>query len=158
MLEPSFSNVQTDVRYQSCFFPPTTEWSDAYYSAGGTARFACNICGKKFLHPDSLKHHRSAHRGETQCPVCHIVLSRIFNLKRHILTMHQQWFAVSNWLRSVFKRTLLSSFGTYVTVSFCITPRMWIVCCIGSHQQFYSITSENMAHSAHCQFNHRSKN
>lgn len=76
------------------FFPPATEWCNAYYSAGRTSRFACNICGKNFLHPDSLKHHRSTHRGETRCPICHIVLSRIFNLKRHILAMHQHWFSV----------------------------------------------------------------
>ena len=51
-------------------------------------RFSCDLCGKKFRHRDSLKHHWSSHRGQTVCPICQKVFGRLFTMKRHIMRMH----------------------------------------------------------------------
>lgn len=65
--------------------------------------FACEVCGKVFKHPDSLRQHHKAHTGETKCPVCYMVMSRKYELRVHLRKRHNiiQWyqFAVfTDWL------------------------------------------------------------
>jgi uncharacterized Zn-finger protein len=51
--------------------------------------FVCKLCGKKFGRHDSLTHHRRFHQGHTTCPVCQMVFSRVFTLRRHMLKVHK---------------------------------------------------------------------
>jgi uncharacterized C2H2 Zn-finger protein len=50
--------------------------------------FACEVCGKVFKHPDSLRQHHKAHTGETKCPVCYMVMSRKYELRVHLRKRH----------------------------------------------------------------------
>jgi len=53
-----------------------------------TKTFACEVCGKVFKHPDSLRQHHKAHTGETKCPVCYMVMSRKYELRVHLRKRH----------------------------------------------------------------------
>jgi hypothetical protein len=59
-----------------------------------TKTFACEVCGKVFKHPDSLRQHHKAHTGETKCPVCYMVMSRKYELRVHLRKRHNiiQWY------------------------------------------------------------------
>lgn len=48
----------------------------------------CSVCGKKFTHKKSLELHMVVHAGKTECPVCKKVLSRQYELKRHLRNSH----------------------------------------------------------------------
>lgn len=48
----------------------------------------CDICGKGFCHQISVALHRNLHRGATRCPICNVVFSRTYNMKRHIQFVH----------------------------------------------------------------------
>nr|CAD7433013.1 unnamed protein product [Timema monikensis] len=50
--------------------------------------FSCGVCGKTFRHQISVKLHQTLHQGNTVCPLCGIVLSRTYSLKRHLTTVH----------------------------------------------------------------------
>nr|CAD7267905.1 unnamed protein product [Timema shepardi] len=50
--------------------------------------FSCGVCGKRFRHQISVKLHQTLHQGNTVCPLCGIVLSRTYSLKRHLATVH----------------------------------------------------------------------
>jgi len=70
------------------------DWSrgSSVLTASADARkFVCKLCGKKFGRHDSLTHHKSLHQGHTKCPVCQMVFSRVFSLRRHMLTVHKIW-------------------------------------------------------------------
>ena len=53
-------------------------------------RFACQICGRRFLINSTLKYHRQAeHEGvKFSCNQCDYVAKRIQNLNRHKKLMH----------------------------------------------------------------------
>jgi hypothetical protein len=51
----------------------------------------CDICGKGFCHQISVALHRNLHRGATRCPICNVVFSRTYNMKRHIQFVHGNW-------------------------------------------------------------------
>ena len=50
--------------------------------------FQCDLCPQWFRARKSLNHHLEVHLGRTRCPVCHMVLSRKFALKRHMARAH----------------------------------------------------------------------
>ncbi|XP_014295765.1 protein tramtrack, alpha isoform isoform X1 [Microplitis demolitor] len=49
---------------------------------------SCKLCGKSFWNRDSMYKHMNMHKGTTQCPVCHKVLSRTTHMKRHLKNRH----------------------------------------------------------------------
>ncbi|XP_012250819.1 protein tramtrack, beta isoform-like isoform X2 [Athalia rosae] len=49
---------------------------------------SCKLCGKSFWNRDSMYKHMNMHKGTTQCPVCHKVLSRTTHMKRHLRNRH----------------------------------------------------------------------
>ncbi|XP_017792166.1 PREDICTED: protein tramtrack, beta isoform-like [Habropoda laboriosa] len=49
---------------------------------------SCKLCGKTFWNRDSMYKHMNMHKGTTQCPVCHKVLSRTTHMKRHLKNRH----------------------------------------------------------------------
>ncbi|XP_076226222.1 zinc finger and BTB domain-containing protein 6 isoform X2 [Nomia melanderi] len=54
---------------------------------------SCKLCGKTFWNRDSMYKHMNMHKGTTQCPVCHKVLSRTTHMKRHLRNRHG-WLGV----------------------------------------------------------------
>ncbi|XP_076762216.1 uncharacterized protein LOC143430108 isoform X1 [Xylocopa sonorina] len=54
---------------------------------------SCKLCGKTFWNRDSMYKHMNMHKGTTQCPVCHKVLSRTTHMKRHLKNRHG-WLGV----------------------------------------------------------------
>ncbi|XP_034243694.1 broad-complex core protein isoforms 1/2/3/4/5-like isoform X5 [Thrips palmi] len=50
--------------------------------------YPCDECSKSFNHSSSLAKHKYVHRGATECPICHAVLSSIFYLKQHLGALH----------------------------------------------------------------------
>ncbi|EEB19716.1 conserved hypothetical protein [Pediculus humanus corporis] len=50
--------------------------------------WVCEICGKTFKHRDSRRQHYKSHEGSTECPICHNVLSRKYELKVHMRKRH----------------------------------------------------------------------
>ncbi|XP_072744960.1 uncharacterized protein [Anoplolepis gracilipes] len=50
---------------------------------------SCKLCGKSFWNRDSMYKHMNMHKGTTQCPVCHKVLSRTTHMKRHLKNRHR---------------------------------------------------------------------
>ncbi|XP_043227969.1 broad-complex core protein isoforms 1/2/3/4/5-like isoform X10 [Amphibalanus amphitrite] len=50
--------------------------------------FRCDQCPQWFRTRKSLGYHSAVHQGRTRCPVCHLVLSRKFALKRHLASAH----------------------------------------------------------------------
>jgi len=61
-------------------------WTSNYKDLG--TGFACDVCAKTFDCQTSLTHHMRSHTGQTSCPVCGKVLSRIAHLKRHMEKIH----------------------------------------------------------------------
>ena len=57
-------------------------------AGGGSARLQCAVCGRSFRSESSWYQHRRTHQGLTQCPVCGRRLSRVFDLRRHLVTTH----------------------------------------------------------------------
>ncbi|XP_043275558.1 protein bric-a-brac 2-like isoform X7 [Venturia canescens] len=51
-------------------------------------RWVCDVCGRAYTRSDSLVHHRSIHRGETTCPICNRIFSRMYDMRRHLLRKH----------------------------------------------------------------------
>jgi len=51
--------------------------------------FRCRICLKGFRHPISLQLHKDLHTGQTQCPVCHRIFSRSYDMKTHLHRIHK---------------------------------------------------------------------
>ncbi|XP_015440170.1 PREDICTED: transcription factor GAGA-like [Dufourea novaeangliae] len=56
---------------------------------------SCKLCGKTFWNRDSMYKHMNMHKGTTQCPVCHKVLSRTTHMKRHLKNRHG-WLGVGS--------------------------------------------------------------
>ena len=56
---------------------------------------SCKLCGKSFWNRDSMYKHMNMHKGTTQCPVCHKVLSRTTHMKRHLKNRHG-WMGPGN--------------------------------------------------------------
>jgi len=56
-------------------------------TAGGS-QWVCEVCGKSFKHKDSRRQHYKTHEGSTECPICHSVLSRKYELKVHMRKRH----------------------------------------------------------------------
>ncbi|XP_025163225.1 protein tramtrack, beta isoform isoform X2 [Harpegnathos saltator] len=54
----------------------------------GQPSHSCKLCGKAFWNRDSMYKHMNMHKGTTQCPVCHKVLSRTTHMKRHLKNRH----------------------------------------------------------------------
>ncbi|XP_044726947.1 protein bric-a-brac 2-like isoform X2 [Chrysoperla carnea] len=54
-----------------------------------TTLFPCSKCMKVFRHPNSLRLHLQLHTGGTKCPICAAVMSRKFELKKHMFKKHQ---------------------------------------------------------------------
>lgn len=52
----------------------------------------CGVCGKSFKTRDSLYKHRKIHIGQTKCPICFRVLSRLSHKRRHMQTKHPENF------------------------------------------------------------------
>ena len=50
--------------------------------------FRCDQCPQWFRTKKSLGYHSEVHQGRTRCPVCQLVLSRKFALKRHLASAH----------------------------------------------------------------------
>lgn len=48
----------------------------------------CSVCGKKFKEKKWLVQHMFVHAGKTECSVCKKVLSRKYELKRHLKNSH----------------------------------------------------------------------
>ncbi|KAJ8878465.1 hypothetical protein PR048_019043 [Dryococelus australis] len=42
-----------------------------------TSIFMCSVCGKQFLKRQYLSKHMAVHKGQTECPICHKILSRV---------------------------------------------------------------------------------
>lgn len=55
---------------------------------------SCKLCGKTFWNRDSMYKHMNMHKGTTQCPVCHKVLSRTTHMKRHLKNRHG-WMGIA---------------------------------------------------------------
>ncbi|XP_051158947.1 broad-complex core protein isoforms 1/2/3/4/5-like isoform X3 [Leptopilina boulardi] len=51
-------------------------------------RWICDTCGKTYSRGDSLAHHRSIHRGDTVCPICHAVFTRKYTMRCHMVNVH----------------------------------------------------------------------
>lgn len=63
---------------------------DMFGAAGKTTTlFPCSKCMKVFRHPNSLRLHLQLHTGGTKCPICAAVMSRKFELKKHMFKKHQ---------------------------------------------------------------------
>ena len=56
---------------------------------------SCKLCGKSFWNRDSMYKHMNMHKGTTQCPVCHKVLSRTTHMKRHLKNRHG-WMGIGS--------------------------------------------------------------
>ncbi|KAL2732383.1 hypothetical protein V1477_014624 [Vespula maculifrons] len=61
---------------------------------------SCKLCGKSFWNRDSMYKHMNMHKGTTQCPVCHKVLSRTTHMKRHLRNRHG-WLGVGTTAAAV---------------------------------------------------------
>lgn len=55
----------------------------------GSERFHCHQCGKVFRHRDSLAHHKLTHQGQTTCPYCSKVFSRMYTMRIHVMKVHK---------------------------------------------------------------------
>ena len=51
--------------------------------------FPCNICGKVFTTPGSLRNHDKIHTGATHCTICGKKLATISSLNRHVSHYHK---------------------------------------------------------------------
>ncbi|XP_043275557.1 protein bric-a-brac 2-like isoform X6 [Venturia canescens] len=51
-------------------------------------QWVCDVCGRSYSRRDSLTHHRSIHKGQTRCPICQRVFSRIYDMRLHLLRTH----------------------------------------------------------------------
>ncbi|XP_017755321.1 PREDICTED: broad-complex core protein isoforms 1/2/3/4/5-like isoform X2 [Eufriesea mexicana] len=51
-------------------------------------RWVCDVCGRTYNRGDSLAHHRSIHRGDTICPICHTIFTRKYTMRCHMLNVH----------------------------------------------------------------------
>ncbi|KAL6442188.1 hypothetical protein ACFW04_002459 [Cataglyphis niger] len=67
---------------------------DDYGQSGAAADagllFRCRICWKGFKHPMSLTLHKDLHTGQTRCPICQRIFSRSYDMKAHLLRIHQR--------------------------------------------------------------------
>ncbi|XP_023287944.1 broad-complex core protein isoforms 1/2/3/4/5 isoform X2 [Orussus abietinus] len=62
--------------------------------------FRCRICWKGFKHPMSLTLHKDLHTGQTKCPICHRVFSRSYDMKMHLMRIHNCTFCPDTKLNS----------------------------------------------------------
>ncbi|PSN49818.1 hypothetical protein C0J52_01364 [Blattella germanica] len=63
----------------------------ARYDKDGTInkrKFVCVLCGAAYSHAKSLNSHLRYHTGETECYLCHKVLSRKTHVTRHLMMKH----------------------------------------------------------------------
>ena len=67
---------------------PQTRRNTDIQNASNKHKFVCVICGASYSHSKSLKSHLRYHTGETECYLCHKVLSRKTHVTRHLMVMH----------------------------------------------------------------------
>ncbi|CAG0921701.1 unnamed protein product [Notodromas monacha] len=56
--------------------------------SGKGKEVTCGQCGKAYVNIRSLQMHRKVHTGETTCPICHKIMNRTSDIKRHIQMVH----------------------------------------------------------------------
>jgi hypothetical protein len=56
--------------------------------ASNKCKFVCVVCGAAYSHAKSLNSHLRYHTGETECYLCHKVLSRKTHVTRHLMVKH----------------------------------------------------------------------
>jgi len=56
--------------------------------ASNKCKFVCVVCGAAYCHAKSLSSHLRYHTGETECYLCHKVLSRKTHVTRHLMVKH----------------------------------------------------------------------
>jgi uncharacterized Zn-finger protein len=67
--------------------PPTRRETE-HAGASNKCKFVCMVCGAAYSHAKSLSSHLRYHTGETECYLCHKVLSRKSHVTRHLLVKH----------------------------------------------------------------------
>jgi hypothetical protein len=67
--------------------PPTRRNSERA-GASNKSKFVCVVCGATYSHVKSLSSHMRYHTGETECYLCHRVLSRKSHVIRHLMVKH----------------------------------------------------------------------
>ncbi|XP_037083923.1 zinc finger protein 408-like [Pollicipes pollicipes] len=61
-------------------------WSQFMTAAAAAA--TCDVCGRVFQNPGSLRNHRQLHAGRTACSLCDGVFSAVSALRRHLRDVH----------------------------------------------------------------------
>jgi hypothetical protein len=67
---------------------PLTRRDSEHAGASNKCKFVCVVCGAAYRHAKSLSSHLHYHTGETECYVCHKVLSRKTHVTRHLMVKH----------------------------------------------------------------------
>ncbi|GLG95681.1 Uncharacterized protein GBIM_02604 [Gryllus bimaculatus] len=67
--------------------PPARKGKDSS-EPGSKRKFVCVVCGAAYSHAKSLSSHLRYHAGETECHLCHKVLSRRTHVTRHLMVKH----------------------------------------------------------------------
>ncbi|XP_011506164.1 PREDICTED: zinc finger and BTB domain-containing protein 49 isoform X3 [Ceratosolen solmsi marchali] len=63
---------------------------DNEQSSDSELLFRCRICWKGFKHPISLTLHKDLHTGQTRCPICQRIFSRSYDMRVHLLRIHER--------------------------------------------------------------------
>lgn len=102
-----FSVLFADVIPWSQAPPPPQHSSCAVHMFNETGRnvYACPICGSHYKFRTSLHCHMQTHKIQPMCPICHTVLNRKYDLRRHLRNVHKidDW-----WLQQILLKFDLS--------------------------------------------------
>jgi len=86
-----FSVLFADVIPWSQAPPPPKHGSCVVHMFDETGRhvYACPICGSHYKFRASLNCHMQTHKIQPMCHICHTVLNRKYDLRRHLRNVHK---------------------------------------------------------------------
>lgn len=70
------------------YYSEATTFASQESRTTSSAPYTCKICGSQYKHITSLYNHMHVHTNTTKCLLCNKVLSRKYNLKYHLQTVH----------------------------------------------------------------------
>lgn len=83
-----------------CYYAESYHESVLEFPDGDLVKFRCHVCWKGFKHPTSLTLHKDSHIGKTQCPICSRTFSRSYDMRNHLVKIHQEQVSTTSKVRT----------------------------------------------------------